>query len=92
MPSGRTGSAEFFSRSHRAVIRVYDEVGNVIETLLGNQLIARGWELKSPTSEASFWWRKISANWLVVNEVERFSFNQRNENKKYRNSIHTKFA
>jgi hypothetical protein len=26
------GYAEFFSRSHDAVIRVYDESGNVIET------------------------------------------------------------
>jgi hypothetical protein len=26
------GYAEFFSRSHPAVIRVYDEAGNVIET------------------------------------------------------------
>jgi hypothetical protein len=27
-----TGYAKFFSRSHDAVIRVYDEAGNVIET------------------------------------------------------------
>jgi hypothetical protein len=26
------GYAKFFSRSHRAVIRVYDEMDNVIET------------------------------------------------------------
>jgi len=26
------GYAQFYSRSHRAVIRVYDERGNVIET------------------------------------------------------------
>jgi hypothetical protein len=26
------GCAKFFSRSHDAVIRVYDETGNVIET------------------------------------------------------------
>jgi hypothetical protein len=26
------GQAKFRSRSHRAVIRVYDDVGNVIET------------------------------------------------------------
>ena len=26
------GYAEFFSRSHHAVIRVYDDAGNVIET------------------------------------------------------------
>jgi hypothetical protein len=26
------GYSKFFSRSHDAVIRVYDEVGNVIET------------------------------------------------------------
>jgi hypothetical protein len=26
------GSAKFFSRSHDAVIRIYDEAGNVIET------------------------------------------------------------
>ena len=26
------GCAKFFSRSHTAVIRVYDEAGNVIET------------------------------------------------------------
>jgi hypothetical protein len=26
------GYAKFYSRSHRAVIRVYDEAGNVIET------------------------------------------------------------
>jgi hypothetical protein len=26
------GYAEFYSRSHHAVIRVYDEAGNVIET------------------------------------------------------------
>ena len=26
-----TGNAKFFSRSHDAVIRVYDEAGNVIE-------------------------------------------------------------
>jgi len=26
------GYAKFFSRSHNAVIRVYDEAGNVIET------------------------------------------------------------
>ena len=26
------GDAKFFSRSHHAVIRVYDEAGNVIET------------------------------------------------------------
>ena len=30
--SNAIGSAEFYSRSHNAVIRVYDEVGNVIET------------------------------------------------------------
>jgi len=28
----RIGYAKFFSRSHDAVIRVYDETGNVIET------------------------------------------------------------
>jgi hypothetical protein len=27
----RMGYAKFFSRSHNAVIRVYDEAGNVIE-------------------------------------------------------------
>jgi hypothetical protein len=26
------GNAKFFSRSHDAVIRIYDEAGNVIET------------------------------------------------------------
>jgi hypothetical protein len=31
-PDDAVGYAEFFSRSHDAVIRVYDEVGNVIET------------------------------------------------------------
>jgi len=30
--SNAIGFAKFFSRSHQAVIRVYDEVGNVIET------------------------------------------------------------
>jgi hypothetical protein len=30
--SNAIGYAEFFSRSHHAVIRVYDEAGNVIET------------------------------------------------------------
>jgi hypothetical protein len=30
--SNAVGYAKFFSRSHNAVIRVYDEVGNVIET------------------------------------------------------------
>jgi hypothetical protein len=30
--SNAIGYAEFFSRSHEAVIRVYDEVGNVVET------------------------------------------------------------
>ena len=30
--SNAIGYAEFRSRSHRAVIRVYDEAGNVIET------------------------------------------------------------
>jgi hypothetical protein len=30
--SNAIGYAKFFSRSHRAVIRVYDEAGNVIET------------------------------------------------------------
>jgi hypothetical protein len=29
--SNAIGHAKFFSRSHRAVIRVYDEAGNVIE-------------------------------------------------------------
>jgi hypothetical protein len=28
------GFAKFYSRSHDAVIRVYDEAGNVIETLV----------------------------------------------------------
>jgi hypothetical protein len=28
----RIGYAKFFSRSHDAVIRVYDEAGNMIET------------------------------------------------------------
>jgi len=28
----RFGYAKFYSRSHNAVIRVYDEAGNVIET------------------------------------------------------------
>jgi len=27
------GYAEFYSRSHRAVLRLYDEPGNVIQTL-----------------------------------------------------------
>jgi hypothetical protein len=31
--SNAIGFAKFFSRSHDAVIRVYDEAGNVIETL-----------------------------------------------------------
>jgi hypothetical protein len=31
-PAAQIGYAEFFSRSHHAVIRVCDEVGNVIET------------------------------------------------------------
>jgi len=31
--SNAIGYAKFFSRSHDAVIRVYDEAGNVIETL-----------------------------------------------------------
>ena len=30
--SNPIGYAKFFSRSHNAVIRVYDEAGNVIET------------------------------------------------------------
>jgi hypothetical protein len=30
--SNAIGYAEFYSRSHDAVIRVYDEAGNVIET------------------------------------------------------------
>jgi hypothetical protein len=30
--SNATGYAKFFSRSHDAVIRVYDEAGSVIET------------------------------------------------------------
>jgi hypothetical protein len=30
--SNAIGYAKFFSRSHYAVIRVYDEAGNVIET------------------------------------------------------------
>jgi hypothetical protein len=30
--SNAIGCAKFFSHSHRAVIRVYDEAGNVIET------------------------------------------------------------
>jgi len=30
--SNAIGYAKFYSRSHRAVIRVYDEVGNVIDT------------------------------------------------------------
>jgi hypothetical protein len=30
--SNATNYAKFFSRSHHAVIRVYDEAGNVIET------------------------------------------------------------
>ena len=30
--SNAIGCAKFFSRSHHAVIRVYDEAGNVIET------------------------------------------------------------
>jgi hypothetical protein len=30
--SNAIGYAKFFSRSHHAVIRVYNEVGNVIET------------------------------------------------------------
>jgi hypothetical protein len=30
--SNAIGYAKFFSRSHDAVIRVYDEAGNVIET------------------------------------------------------------
>jgi hypothetical protein len=30
--SNAIGCAKFYSRSHDAVIRVYDEVGNVIET------------------------------------------------------------
>jgi hypothetical protein len=30
--SNAVDCAKFFSRSHRAVIRVYDETGNVIET------------------------------------------------------------
>jgi hypothetical protein len=29
---GLDGSAQFYSRSHDAVIRVHDETGNVIET------------------------------------------------------------
>jgi hypothetical protein len=31
-PDNAIGYAQFFSRSHDAVIRVYDAVGNVIET------------------------------------------------------------
>ncbi len=31
-PSYAVGYAKFFSRSHDAVIRVYDEAGNVIAT------------------------------------------------------------
>jgi hypothetical protein len=30
--SSAIGYAKFYSRSHNAVIRVYDEAGNVIET------------------------------------------------------------
>ena len=30
--SNAGGYAQFYSRSHRAVIRVYDDAGNVIET------------------------------------------------------------
>jgi hypothetical protein len=30
--SSAIGYAKFYSRSHRAVIRVYDEAGNAIET------------------------------------------------------------
>ena len=31
-PSNAIGYAKFYSRSHDAVIRVYDEAGNMIET------------------------------------------------------------
>jgi hypothetical protein len=31
-PDDAIGDAKFFSRSHDAVIRVYDDAGNVIET------------------------------------------------------------
>jgi len=31
-PSNAIGYAEFLSRSHDALIRVFDEVGNMIET------------------------------------------------------------
>ena len=31
-PDDAVGYAQFFSRSHDALIRVYDEAGNVIET------------------------------------------------------------
>ena len=31
-PDGAVGYAQFYSRSHHVVIRVYDEAGNVIET------------------------------------------------------------
>jgi len=31
-PSNAVGYAKFYSRSHDAVIRVYDDAGNVIDT------------------------------------------------------------
>jgi hypothetical protein len=37
--SNAIGYAKFYSRSHDAVIRVYDEAGNVIETNLTEKLL-----------------------------------------------------
>jgi hypothetical protein len=43
--SNAIGYAKFFSRSHDAVIRVYDDDGNVIET-------------HQPTGDFKAWWRE----------------------------------
>jgi hypothetical protein len=43
-PDDAVDYAKFFSRSHDAVIRVYDEAGNVIETHEQSGLLSAKWK------------------------------------------------
>jgi hypothetical protein len=52
-PDDAVGYAKFYSRSHKAVIRVYDAAGNVIETHTGD---FKKLQFASPSLCASVSW------------------------------------
>jgi hypothetical protein len=64
--SNAIGYAKFYSRSHQAVIRVYDEAGNVIETHERKDDFKEWWSVTRPAPFAVPLALGRSRGWVIV--------------------------